>query len=228
MAKYHFLTGDDLLAMTITDRIARCVEIKAEVVAADEREGGRRALLNYGHTLAHALEIATEHAIAHGEAVAVGLVFAAHLAHRPRTHRRRPVGGAQRGGWGDVRPHRPSAARSSTPSVLLDPHGRRQEGSRGRRSSSMVDGSSVAGRRAADVASRRMVALAPEPQPLARWRSLPHVPDCQRSERVSCGRNGCCCASGPTPTEQPSTPQQRSGGDGDDRAGDGSRPVRTS
>jgi 5-deoxy-5-amino-3-dehydroquinate synthase len=81
MAKYHFLTGDDLLAMDLTERIARCVEIKAEVVAADEREGGRRALLNYGHTLAHALEVATEHRIAHGEAVAVGLIFAAHLAH---------------------------------------------------------------------------------------------------------------------------------------------------
>ncbi len=61
MAKYHFLTGDDLLAMSLTDRIARCVEIKAEVVAADEREDGRRALLNYGHTLAHALEIATDY-----------------------------------------------------------------------------------------------------------------------------------------------------------------------
>ena len=61
MAKYHFLTGDDLLAMPMTDRVARCVEIKAEVVASDEREGGRRAMLNYGHTLAHALEIATEH-----------------------------------------------------------------------------------------------------------------------------------------------------------------------
>ena len=60
MAKYHFLTGDDLLAMPLTDRVARCVEIKADVVASDEREGGRRALLNYGHTLAHALEIATE------------------------------------------------------------------------------------------------------------------------------------------------------------------------
>lgn len=81
MAKYHFLTGDDLLAMDLTDRIARCVEIKAEVVASDEREGGRRAILNYGHTLAHALEIATEHRLAHGEAVAIGLMFAAHLAH---------------------------------------------------------------------------------------------------------------------------------------------------
>ena len=80
MAKYHFLTGDDLLALELPDRIARCIEIKAEVVASDEREGGRRALLNYGHTLAHAIEIATGHAVAHGEAVAIGLVFAAELA----------------------------------------------------------------------------------------------------------------------------------------------------
>lgn len=82
MAKYHFLTGDDLLAMSEVERIARCVQIKADIVASDEREGGRRALLNYGHTLAHALEIATDHALAHGEAVAVGLVYAAQLAHR--------------------------------------------------------------------------------------------------------------------------------------------------
>ena len=80
MSKYHFLTGDDLLSMPLQARIARCVEIKAEVVASDEREGGRRALLNYGHTLAHALETATDHDLAHGEAVAVGLVFAAELA----------------------------------------------------------------------------------------------------------------------------------------------------
>lgn len=82
MAKYHFLTGDDLLGLPLVERVARCVEIKAEVVGSDEREGGRRAILNYGHTLAHALEIATEHRLAHGEAVAIGLVYAAHLAHR--------------------------------------------------------------------------------------------------------------------------------------------------
>ena len=81
MAKYHFLTGDDLLALDLDERIARCVEIKAEIVAADEREGGRRALLNYGHTLAHALETATDHDLAHGEAVTIGLVFAAELAY---------------------------------------------------------------------------------------------------------------------------------------------------
>lgn len=82
MAKYHFLTGDDLLAMDEVERIARCVGIKAEIVSSDERESGRRALLNYGHTLAHALEIETDYALAHGEAVAVGLVYAAHLARR--------------------------------------------------------------------------------------------------------------------------------------------------
>ena len=80
MAKYHFLTGDDLDAMDLPSRVARCVEIKAEVVAADEREGGRRALLNYGHTLAHALEVATGHDLTHGEAVGIGLVYAAELA----------------------------------------------------------------------------------------------------------------------------------------------------
>ena len=80
MAKYHFLTGDDLDAMDLTARVARCVALKAAVVAADEREGGQRALLNYGHTLAHALEIATDHQLTHGEAVGIGLVFAAELA----------------------------------------------------------------------------------------------------------------------------------------------------
>jgi 5-deoxy-5-amino-3-dehydroquinate synthase len=82
MAKYHFLTGDDLLAMGEAERIARCVEIKADFVSSDERESGRRALLNYGHTLAHALEIATDYSLAHGEAVAIGLIYAATLAHQ--------------------------------------------------------------------------------------------------------------------------------------------------
>jgi 5-deoxy-5-amino-3-dehydroquinate synthase len=84
MAKYHFLTGDDLLALPLAERIAACVRIKAAVVAADEREdpGNRtgRATLNYGHTLAHALENAGGYDLRHGEAVAVGLAFAAELA----------------------------------------------------------------------------------------------------------------------------------------------------
>ncbi|MFN3216485.1 MAG: 3-dehydroquinate synthase family protein [Acidimicrobiales bacterium] len=82
MAKYRFLGADDLTSRSLRDQIARCVEIKADVVASDEREGGRRAVLNYGHTLAHALEIDGEFGLRHGEAVAVGLHYAAVLAHR--------------------------------------------------------------------------------------------------------------------------------------------------
>ena len=82
MAKYHFLTGDNLLTLELAERIARCVQIKADIVGVDEREGGRRMLLNYGHTLAHALEIATDFSLAHGEAVAIGLVYAAHVAYK--------------------------------------------------------------------------------------------------------------------------------------------------
>lgn len=81
VAKYHFLGAPELDRLTLTDRVARCVELKARVVRADEREDGLRATLNYGHTLAHALEVVTDHAMSHGEAVAVGLVFAAELAH---------------------------------------------------------------------------------------------------------------------------------------------------
>ena len=80
MSKYHFIVREDLSALDLESRIARCVQIKAEIVESDEREGGRRALLNYGHTLAHALEIATDFSIPHGIAVSVGLLFAAHLA----------------------------------------------------------------------------------------------------------------------------------------------------
>jgi 5-deoxy-5-amino-3-dehydroquinate synthase len=82
LAKYHFLTGADLEAMDLEARVVAAVRIKAEVVAADEREGaaGRRATLNYGHTLAHALETAGRHDLRHGEAVGIGLVYAAELA----------------------------------------------------------------------------------------------------------------------------------------------------
>lgn len=82
LAKYHFLGGGDLDSLPLDQRVARCVEIKAEVVGADERESGRRATLNYGHTLGHAIEIAAEFDLRHGEAVAIGLIYAAELAHR--------------------------------------------------------------------------------------------------------------------------------------------------
>jgi 5-deoxy-5-amino-3-dehydroquinate synthase len=97
LAKYHFLGGADLGGLPLPQRVARSVAIKAAVVAADEREGAATAtvggpplpgdgaspsrdVLNYGHTLAHALEIAGAFDLRHGEAVAIGLVFAAELA----------------------------------------------------------------------------------------------------------------------------------------------------
>ncbi len=81
LAKYHFLGGGRLDELPLPERVAASVRIKAEVVAADEREGGRRAILNYGHTLAHALETAGRYGLRHGEAVAIGLVYAAEVAH---------------------------------------------------------------------------------------------------------------------------------------------------
>jgi 5-deoxy-5-amino-3-dehydroquinate synthase len=83
MAKYAFLGVPDLTALPLDEQVAACVACKVEVVSADERESGRRALLNYGHTLAHALEAAAGYeGLLHGEAVAVGLAFAARLAQR--------------------------------------------------------------------------------------------------------------------------------------------------
>ena len=57
--------------------VARCCEIKADVVSKDEREGGLRAVLNFGHTLGHAVEKVTGFSgVLHGEAVALGMPFA--------------------------------------------------------------------------------------------------------------------------------------------------------
>ncbi len=79
LAKYHFLGGGALDRLPLPERVAAAVAIKADVVSGDEREGGRRAILNYGHTLAHALETAGSYDLRHGEAVAIGLRFAARL-----------------------------------------------------------------------------------------------------------------------------------------------------
>jgi 3-dehydroquinate synthase len=65
---------------TLTTLVRRSVEIKAEVVSDDEREGGRRAILNAGHTVAHALEQVSNYTLPHGEAVALGLVLESELA----------------------------------------------------------------------------------------------------------------------------------------------------
>ena len=69
-------------AQRLAEVVGRCCEIKAEVVAADEREGGLRAILNFGHTLGHAIENCAGYGAQyiHGEAIAVGMVYAAGLS----------------------------------------------------------------------------------------------------------------------------------------------------
>src|SRR5271163_2156809 len=64
----------------LPELIRRAIAVKAEVVAADEKESELREILNYGHTLAHAIERRERYQWRHGAAVSVGLVFAAELA----------------------------------------------------------------------------------------------------------------------------------------------------
>jgi 3-dehydroquinate synthase len=74
---------DRLLARDVsilTHLVRRSVEIKAEVVSADEREAGRRAILNAGHTVAHGLEQLSGYSLPHGDAVALGLIAECALA----------------------------------------------------------------------------------------------------------------------------------------------------
>ncbi|MHC4713060.1 MAG: 3-dehydroquinate synthase [Planctomycetota bacterium] len=76
--------GPDLMEMdadTAAAVVLRSVEIKAEVVSADERESGLRAILNFGHTVGHALEALTGYSkYLHGEAVSIGMAAAANVA----------------------------------------------------------------------------------------------------------------------------------------------------
>jgi 3-dehydroquinate synthase len=70
-------------AKTMADIVARCCEIKAEVVSKDETESGPRAILNFGHTIGHALEAISHYGkYLHGEAIAIGQVAAAKLSAR--------------------------------------------------------------------------------------------------------------------------------------------------
>ena len=77
--KYGMFCDNELLNMLngefdIKEIVARCVAIKAKVVEADEFEKGERAFLNFGHTIAHAIELLSGYTVPHGSAVAAGMV----------------------------------------------------------------------------------------------------------------------------------------------------------
>ena len=79
---FELLSTEDIHA-NIEDIIARCVSIKAQVVENDEREKGERMLLNFGHTLGHAIEKYYNYTgITHGYAVAIGMSVFTHIAER--------------------------------------------------------------------------------------------------------------------------------------------------
>lgn len=77
----HLLTYWSQFTTTdvVCDYLVQGIRVKADIVAIDPLERGPRAFLNLGHTLAHAIEAATQHAVPHGVAVAYGLYFAAEL-----------------------------------------------------------------------------------------------------------------------------------------------------
>ena len=81
---FEWLERTDLSDTTqLAQAIKRSVELKAAIVAKDEKEGGVRASLNYGHTFAHVIENETDYSTyLHGEAVAIGMVMANELAKR--------------------------------------------------------------------------------------------------------------------------------------------------
>ena len=84
VVKTGLLAGQELWALPEEEMIRACAAFKAGVVLSDpyEREG-RRAILNLGHTFAHALEAASGYELRHGDAVALGLLAALRLSGRP-------------------------------------------------------------------------------------------------------------------------------------------------
>ncbi len=90
MVKYAMIWSEDFLPLLeqcdirqqMEDIVARCVEIKRQVVEQDEFDCGIRMILNYGHTLGHAIEKVTNHAVTHGQGVAMGMVLITRLGIR--------------------------------------------------------------------------------------------------------------------------------------------------
>lgn len=76
------IEGADLAGDAMIELVARSVEIKADVVRRDEREGGVRKILNFGHTIGHAVELLSGYTMLHGAAVAIGMCCESALAER--------------------------------------------------------------------------------------------------------------------------------------------------
>lgn len=96
LAKHAFLSGNEFIewlstkieklvsceSETVAEALIKGCQVKANVVSQDEKEIGLRAILNYGHTIGHALELESNYAYRHGEAISIGMVGAARLSQR--------------------------------------------------------------------------------------------------------------------------------------------------
>jgi 3-dehydroquinate synthase len=71
----------DPATASFEELVRRSIQVKADVVAVDFKESGLREILNYGHTLGHAIELAERYKWRHGAAISIGMVFVAELAH---------------------------------------------------------------------------------------------------------------------------------------------------
>jgi 3-dehydroquinate synthetase len=80
VVKTGLLVGAPLWELPLPELVRRCAAYKTAVCLRDPREAGERAVLNLGHTFAHALEVGSSNAISHGEAVALGLLAALRLS----------------------------------------------------------------------------------------------------------------------------------------------------
>ncbi len=82
--KYAFILGivtyEDLQKGITKELIYKCLQIKSQIVEEDEKEGGKRKLLNLGHTIGHAIEKASDYTISHGECVIKGLQFSLEIS----------------------------------------------------------------------------------------------------------------------------------------------------
>jgi 3-dehydroquinate synthase len=76
----ELLSADGAMSDRMVSLIVRSVEIKADVVSRDEREEGLRKVLNFGHTIGHAVEMVSGYSLLHGEAVAIGMALESRLA----------------------------------------------------------------------------------------------------------------------------------------------------
>jgi len=82
MMKYGLLFDEDILKMSLEKAIKRAIEIKMKIVEEDFRDVGKRQLLNFGHTIGHAVEKASNYKISHGQAIYFGMLVESFISYK--------------------------------------------------------------------------------------------------------------------------------------------------